>query len=43
MKFKKEKIKPTVFLPLWDLLGVTLGFGTTMLGEKGSYAMHSIS
>ena len=30
----KRNIKPTIFLPLWDLLGVTLGFGTTMLGQK---------
>ncbi len=35
-EIQKRKIKPTVFLPLWDLLGVTLGFGTTMLGEKAA-------
>ena len=23
-------------MPLWDLLGVTLGFGTTMLGQKAA-------
>ena len=23
-------------MPVWDLLGVTLGFGTTMLGEKAA-------
>ena len=28
----KRKIKPTKFLPLWDLLGVSLGFGSTLLG-----------
>ncbi len=28
----KRKIKPTKFLPLWDLLGVGLGFGSTILG-----------
>ena len=33
---KERGIKPTVFLPIWDLLGVTLGFGTTMLGEKAA-------
>ena len=33
---KERNIKPTVFLPIWDLLGVTLGFGTTMLGEKAA-------
>ena len=32
----KRNIKPTIFLPLWDLLGVTLGFGTTMLGQKAA-------
>ena len=33
---KKRKIKPTKLLPLWDLMGVTLGFGTAMLGEKAA-------
>ncbi len=33
---KERNIKPTVFLPIWDLLGVTLGFSTTMLGEKAA-------
>ena len=35
-EIQKRKIKPTVFLPIWDLLGVTLGFGTTILGEKAA-------
>ena len=35
-EIQKRNIKPTVFLPIWDLLGVTLGFGTTMLGEKAA-------
>ena len=35
-EIQKRIIKPTVFLPIWDLLGVTLGFGTTMLGEKAA-------
>ena len=39
-EIQKRNIKPTVFLPLWDLLGVTLGFGTTMLGEKGCNALY---
>ena len=30
-EIKKRKIKPTKFLPLWDLLGVGLGFGSTLL------------
>ena len=33
-EIQTRNIKPTIFLPIWDLLGVTLGFGTTMLGEK---------
>ena len=35
-EIQKRNIKPTVFLPIWDLLGVTLGFGTTMIGEKAA-------
>ena len=35
-EIQKRKIKPTVFLPLWDLLGVALGFGTTMIDEKAA-------
>ena len=33
-EIQKRKIKPTYFLPLWDLMGVTLGFGTALLGKK---------
>ena len=35
-QIKKRNIKPTKLLPLWDLLGVTLGFGTAMLGKKAA-------
>ena len=35
-EIKKRKIKPTKFLPLWDLLGVSLGFGSTLLGKKAA-------
>ena len=35
-ELKKRNIAPTKFLPLWDLLGVTLGFGTAMLGKKAT-------
>ena len=35
-EIKKRKIKPTKFLPLWDLLGVGLGFGSTLLGRKAA-------
>ena len=30
-EIKKRNIKPTNLLPLWDLMGVTLGFGTAMI------------
>ena len=35
-EIQKRKIKPTCFLPLWDLMGVTLGFGTAILGKKAA-------
>ena len=35
-EIKKRKIKPTKFLPLWDLLGVGLGFSSTLLGKKAA-------
>tara|TARA_Y100000590_G_scaffold405499_1_gene493854 strand:- start:1694 stop:2227 length:534 start_codon:yes stop_codon:yes gene_type:complete len=35
-EIQKRKIKPTYFLPLWDLMGVTLGFGTALLGKKAT-------
>ena len=35
-EIKKRNITPTKFLPLWDIMGVTLGFGTAMLGEKAA-------
>jgi len=35
-EIKKRKITPTKFLPLWDLLGVSLGFGSTILGKKAA-------
>ena len=35
-EIKQRNIKPTKFLPLWDLLGVGLGFGTTLLGKKAA-------
>ena len=34
-KLKKE-IEPTKFLPLWDLVGVGLGFKSTVFGKKQS-------
>ena len=35
-EIKKRNIRPTKFLPLWDLLGVGLGFGTTLMGKKAA-------
>ena len=35
-EIKKRNIRPTKFLPLWDLLGVGLGFGSTILGKKAA-------
>ena len=35
-EIKKRNIKPTKLLPLWDLLGVGLGFGSTILGKKAA-------
>jgi 3-demethoxyubiquinol 3-hydroxylase len=35
-EIQKRNIDPTKLLPLWDLLGVTLGFSTAMLGKKAT-------
>ncbi len=35
-EIKKRKIKPTKLLPIWDLLGVALGFGSTIIGKKAA-------
>ena len=35
-EIQKRNIKPTYFLPLWDLMSVALGFGTAMLGKKAT-------
>ena len=35
-EIRQRNIKPTKLLPLWDLLGVSLGFGTAMLGKKAT-------
>ncbi len=35
-EIKKRNIKPTKFLPLWDLLGVGLGFGSAIMGKKAT-------
>ena len=35
-EINKRNINPTKLLPLWDLLGVGLGFGSTLLGKKAA-------
>jgi len=35
-EIKKRNISPTKFLPLWDLLGLGLGFGSTLLGKRAA-------
>ena len=35
-EIRKRKIKPTYLLPLWDLMGVSLGFGAALLGKRAA-------
>ena len=35
-EIRKRNIEPTKFLPLWDLLGVGIGFGSTLMGQKAT-------
>ena len=35
-EIEKRNIDPTKLLPLWDILGVGLGFGSTILGKKAA-------
>ena len=35
-EIQKRKIKPTSLLPLWDVMGVALGFGSALLGKKAT-------
>jgi len=35
-EIKKRNIKPTKLLPLWDLVGVGLGFGSAIIGKKAA-------
>ncbi len=32
----ERKVRPTLLLPLWDLLGVSLGFVTGLMGKKAT-------
>ena len=35
-EIQKRNMKPTYLLPLWDLMGISLGFGTALLGKKAA-------
>ena len=35
-EIQKRKIKPTSLLPLWDIMSVTLGFSSALLGKKAT-------
>ena len=35
-EISKRNIKPTRFIKLWDLLGIGVGFGSTLLGKKAA-------
>ena len=35
-EIKKRNIRPTKLLPLWDLLGIGLGFGSAIIGKKAT-------
>ena len=35
-EIEKRNIEPTKLLPLWDLLGLGLGFGSTILGKRAA-------
>ena len=35
-EIQKRKINPTKLLPIWDLLGVGLGFSSVLLGKKAA-------
>jgi len=35
-QIQKRKIKPTYMLPIWDVMGVALGFGSALLGKKAA-------
>ena len=35
-EIQKRNMKPTYLLPVWDLMGVSLGFGSALLGKKAT-------
>ena len=36
-EIQKRNINPTKLLPLWDLLGVTIGFASTLIGKLATF------
>lgn len=37
-KIKEQRVRPTVLLPVWNVLGVSLGVVTAMMGKKAAMA-----
>ncbi|QKX02129.1 demethoxyubiquinone hydroxylase family protein [Wolbachia endosymbiont of Dirofilaria (Dirofilaria) immitis] len=37
-KIKEQKIRPTILLPIWHVLGVSLGVVTAIMGKKAAMA-----
>lgn len=37
-KIKKHKVRPTVLMPIWHVLGVSLGIATAVMGKKAAMA-----
>mmetsp|Transcript_16678 Transcript_16678/g.22998 ORF Transcript_16678/g.22998 Transcript_16678/m.22998 type:complete len:234 (+) Transcript_16678:165-866(+) len=35
----KYRVRPTALLPLWDVAGFALGFGSALLGKEAAYAV----
>jgi len=35
---RKYRVRPTIFIPLWNVTGFVLGAGTALLGEKAAMA-----
>jgi len=35
-EIQKRNVNPTYLLPLWDIMGISLGFGTALLGKKAA-------
>ena len=35
-EIQKRNVNPTYLLPLWDIMGISLGFGTALLGKTAA-------